>query len=55
MPESKYVLAESLGTCSLEPRTGVTLSGTCDTGPQAIGSHTVCNLADLKCHAVEIS
>ncbi len=55
MPESKYVLAESLGTCSLEPRTGVTLSGTCETGPQAIGSHTASDVADLKRHVVDIS
>jgi len=55
MPESKHVLAEPLRTRSLEPRTGVTRSGNCETGPQAIGSYTVCDLTALKRHPVDLS
>lgn len=36
------VLGGQLETCSLEPRTGWTRSGCCETGPQDTGSHTVC-------------
>jgi len=38
----KNVLGESLETCSLDPRTGFTRSGRCETGKQDTGSHTVC-------------
>lgn len=55
MSRLKHVLAEPLGSCSLEPRTGTTRDDNCDTRPQAIGSHTVCHLADLKRHAADIS
>ena len=40
--EQKNVLGEALESCSLEPLTGFTRSGCCETGPQDIGSHTVC-------------
>lgn len=36
------VLGFPLETCSLEPLTGFTRSGCCDTGPEDRGSHTVC-------------
>jgi len=42
MPEPKNVIGEPLETCSLEPMTGFTRSGSCETGPQDMGSHTVC-------------
>jgi uncharacterized protein (DUF2237 family) len=46
MPQStdqpRNVLGEPLETCSLTPRTGFTRSGSCETGPQDLGSHTVC-------------
>lgn len=38
----KNVFGEKLEICSLEPRTGFTRSGQCETGTQDIGSHTVC-------------
>jgi uncharacterized protein (DUF2237 family) len=38
----KNVLGEPLELCSLTPRTGFTRSGACETGPEDIGSHTVC-------------
>jgi uncharacterized protein (DUF2237 family) len=44
MPEHPKlnVLGEPLEVCSLHPLTGHTRSGACETGPQDIGSHTVC-------------
>lgn len=38
----RNVLGEPLMTCSLSPMTGFTRSGRCETGPDDIGSHTVC-------------
>ncbi len=38
----KNVLGENLEICSLEPLTGFTRSGECETGRPDIGSHTVC-------------
>ena len=42
MDQPKNVLGEPLEPCSLSPRTGFTRSGSCETGPQDLGSHTVC-------------
>ena len=39
---ARNVLGGQLATCSLDPRTGFTRSGCCETGPQDVGSHTVC-------------
>jgi hypothetical protein len=36
------VLGEQLESCSTDPLTGFTRSGCCETGPQDLGSHTVC-------------
>ena len=36
------VLGGVLETCSLDPVTGFTRTGCCETGPQDVGSHTVC-------------
>ncbi len=36
------VLGLPLEPCSSEPLTGFTRNGSCQTGPQDIGSHTVC-------------
>lgn len=38
----RNVLGEPIETCSLRPRTGYTRSGACETGPDDLGSHTVC-------------
>jgi uncharacterized protein (DUF2237 family) len=40
--EQKNVLGEPLETCSLRPLTGFDRSGSCETGPQDTGVHTVC-------------
>jgi uncharacterized protein len=42
MNEQKNVLGEPLEMCSEDPLTGFTRSGRCETGPQDLGSHTVC-------------
>lgn len=39
---SVNVLGGVLEICSLDPRTGFTRSGCCETGPEDVGSHTVC-------------
>lgn len=38
----KNVLGEPLEICSTTPLTGFTRSGSCETGLQDLGSHTVC-------------
>jgi uncharacterized protein (DUF2237 family) len=40
--EELNVLGEPLSVCSLDPLTGFTRTGNCSTGPQDLGSHTVC-------------
>ena len=40
--EPKNVFGEQLEICSLDPATGFTRSGQCETGPEDVGSHTVC-------------
>lgn len=38
----KNVLGEPLEFCSIKPMTGFTRSGSCETGPEDVGNHTVC-------------
>ena len=40
--KARNVLGGTLETCSLDPRTGFTRSGCCETGPEDAGNHTVC-------------
>ena len=40
--ESLNVFGKPLLTCSLNPRTGFYRDGCCATGPQDVGTHTVC-------------
>ena len=40
--QSLNVLGGPLETCSNDPVTGFFRNGCCDTGPQDVGSHTVC-------------
>ena len=39
---ARNVLGGTLATCSLDPVTGFTRTGCCETGPEDTGSHTVC-------------
>ncbi len=38
----KNVFGEEIEECSCSPLTGFTRTGNCDSGPQDVGSHTVC-------------
>lgn len=50
--EQRNVLGGSLEVCSLEPLTGFYRDGFCNTGPEDVGSHTVCAVvtADFLAH-----
>jgi uncharacterized protein (DUF2237 family) len=39
---SRNVFGGRLETCSVKPMTGFLRNGCCDTGPEDVGSHTVC-------------
>jgi len=42
-PENqRSVLEEPLESCSISPMTGFTRNGCCESGPEDLGSHTVC-------------
>ena len=45
---SRNVFGETLQSCSTAPLTGFTRNGCCDTGPEDIGSHTVCIVASAE-------
>ena len=42
---ARNVLGSPLESCSTRPMTGFFRNGCCDTGPQDVGSHTVCIVA----------
>ncbi|MFZ5574546.1 MAG: DUF2237 family protein [Pseudomonadota bacterium] len=42
MSDARNVLGGLLQVCSMSPRTGFARDGVCRTGPQDLGSHTVC-------------
>jgi hypothetical protein len=42
MSEARNVLGSQLQVCGVSPMTGFGRDGVCHTGPQDIGSHTVC-------------
>jgi uncharacterized protein (DUF2237 family) len=50
--DQRNVLGGSLEVCSLEPLTGFYRDGFCNTGPEDVGSHTVCAVvtADFLAH-----
>ncbi|HLG88425.1 MAG TPA: DUF2237 domain-containing protein [Alphaproteobacteria bacterium] len=45
---SRNVLGEPLAPCSMRPMTGFFRDGCCNTGPQDVGSHTVCVVATAE-------
>jgi uncharacterized protein (DUF2237 family) len=45
---SLNVLGTRLENCSIKPMTGFYRNGCCDTGPDDIGSHTVCVVATAE-------
>jgi len=42
MNQAKNVLGGPLAVCCTQPRTGFYRTGSCETGPEDLGSHTVC-------------
>lgn len=42
MTDARNVLGGALAVCGVDPITGWTRSGCCETGPDDTGSHTVC-------------
>lgn len=42
MSDARNVLGGLLQVCSMDPLTGFVRDGVCHTGPQDVGSHTVC-------------
>jgi uncharacterized protein len=42
MSLARNVFGEPLAPCSMDPLTGFTRTGSCETRPQDLGSHTVC-------------
>ena len=42
LPKAKNVLGGPLETCCTSPMTGFFRDGCCNTGPEDVGSHTVC-------------
>jgi uncharacterized protein len=42
MAEAKNVLGGRLETCCTSPMTGFYRTGTCETGPQDVGTHVIC-------------
>src|SRR3954466_7087036 len=47
-PKAKNVLGGKLATCSTTPMTGFYRDGCCNTGPEDVGSHTVCVIATAE-------
>ena len=45
---SRNVFGDPLQACSLSPVTGFFRNGCCDTGPEDVGSHTVCIVATAE-------
>jgi uncharacterized protein len=48
MPNAKNVLGGPLKTCSTAPLTGFYRDGCCNTGPEDLGSHTVCAVVSAQ-------
>ncbi len=46
MIEIKNVLGTELQTCGMSPKTGFYRDGCCNTGPQDLGTHTVCAIVN---------
>ncbi len=48
MEPQRSVTGAPLEMCSLEPRTGFYRDGYCNTGPEDLGSHTVCAVVTVE-------
>jgi uncharacterized protein len=47
-PSALNVFGEPLEACSIKPMTGFYRDGCCNTGPEDVGSHTVCVIATAE-------
>jgi len=47
-PSALNVFGEPLQACSIRPMTGFYRDGCCNTGPEDVGSHTVCVIATAE-------
>lgn len=56
MPEDRNVLGGELEECGSDPVTGFFRDGCCTSGPEDVGSHTVCAVvtADFLAHQSEV-
>lgn len=56
MDPQRNVLGEELELCSVEPLTGFYRDGYCNTGPEDLGSHTVCTVvtAEFLAHQASV-
>ena len=48
MTEARNVLGEPLAECCTKPMTGFYRDGSCNTGPEDFGVHTVCTKVDAE-------
>jgi uncharacterized protein (DUF2237 family) len=48
MTEDRNVLGGELEPCGMDPVTGFYRDGSCSTGPEDVGSHTVCAVATAE-------
>ena len=48
LPEQKNVLGGPLEHCSIDPMTGFYRDGACTSGPDDLGSHTVCAVVSAE-------
>jgi hypothetical protein len=56
VPEDRNVLGGELEECGSDPVTGFFRDGCCTSGPEDVGSHTVCAVvtADFLAHQIEV-
>ena len=52
MTEARNVLGEPLAECCTKPMTGFYRDGSCNTGPEDFGVHTVCTKVDAEFLAI---
>ena len=48
MAEARNVFGEKLNECCAKPLTGFYRTGSCETGPEDVGLHTVCTRVDAE-------
>jgi uncharacterized protein (DUF2237 family) len=48
MAEARNVFGEPLSECCAKPLTGFYRTGSCETGPEDVGLHTVCTRVDAE-------